>query len=282
MIHVPVLLKELKALLNLKKGDTVIDATLDGGGHARMLARAVGQTGRVMGIERDQEILKNIDLPANIKSVCGNFADIKALADYAGIEEANAILFDLGLSSWQLERSGRGFSFQNRDEPLLMNFGKDVLKIAADILNTYSESQLFKLFKEYGEEPKSGYVARSILKARRKKRIISVGDFLDALKIYDKKTLARIFQALRIEVNCELENLKLGLDGAFQLLKMNGRLAAISYHSLEDRVVKNLFMEKRKSGEARMFFKKPITAGSEEILKNARARSAKLRILEKI
>lgn len=282
MVHAPVLLKDLKVLLNLKKGDTAIDATLDGGGHARMLAKAVGQTGRVIGIDCDQEILKNIDLPANIQAVCGNFADIKALADYAGIEGANAILFDLGLSSWHLEGSGRGFSFQNRNEPLLMNFGKDVLKIAADVLNTYSESQLFKLFRKYGEEPKSGYVTRSILKARRRRRIISVGDFLDALKIYDQKTLARIFQALRIEVNGELENLKLGLDGAFQLLKTNGRLAAISYHSLEDRIVKSFFMEKRKSGEARIFFKKPITAGGEEILKNAKARSAKLRILEKI
>lgn len=281
-IHIPVLVNELKALLNLKEGDTAIDATLDGGGHAGMMAETVGERGKILGIERDPSIIKTLKLPRNIEIVCGNFADIRSIAETLGFNQVNAILFDLGLSSWHLEASGRGFSFQRAEEPLLMNFGTDSKKNAAEILNGYPEAELARIFKEYGEEPRARILARKIVEMRKIKRILSVGDLERALGIGEKKTLARIFQALRIEVNNELENLRNGLDGALRLLKPAGRLAVISYHSLEDRIVKNFCKEKEQNGEATAFAKKPITPARDEILKNSRARSAKLRVLEKI
>lgn len=281
-IHEPVLAREAIDLLKLDKGDSAIDATLDGGGHAKMISAGVGETGKILGIERDQEIIRTLKLPKNIKVVCGNFADIENIAIDNEFNAVGAILFDLGLSSWHLEMSGRGFSFQRADEPLLMNFGSDFHKNAAEILNGYRENELIRIFKEYGEERKSVLFAKKIVKARKEKRILSVGGLERALGVNDRKVLARIFQALRIEVNSELENLKAGLGGAFIILKPAGRLAVISYHSLEDRIVKNFMKEKENIGKAYIITKKPVTPAEDEILKNSKSRSAKLRVMQRL
>lgn len=282
-IHEPVLASEVIDLLKLGKGDLAIDATLDGGGHAEMMSAEAGEAGKILGIERDPEIIKVLKLPKNIKIVRGNFADIKNIAETNGFHRVSAILFDLGLSSWHLENSGRGFSFQRASEPLLMNFGCDFKKNAAEIVNGCNEKELASIFREYGEERKSAIFAKKIIAARKIKRILSVGDLERAVKISDRKVLARIFQALRIEVNGELENLEKGLDGAFEILKPKGRLAVISYHSLEDRIVKDFFSAKGGiEKKAYIIAKKPIIARRSEILENPRSRSAKLRVIEKI
>lgn len=281
-VHEPVLAREVIDLLKLDKGDSAIDATLDGGGHAKMMSAGVGEAGKILGIERDPEIIRTLKLPKNIKVICGNFADIENTAIANGFNGAGAILFDLGLSSWHLEASGRGFSFQRADEPLLMNFGSDFHKNAAEILNGYQENELIRIFKEYGEERKSVLFAKKIVKARKAKRILSVGGLERALEVNDRKVLARIFQALRIEVNSELKNLKAGLDGAFIILKSAGRLAVISYHSLEDRIVKNFMKAKENTEEAYIITKKPVIPAEDEILKNSRSRSAKLRVLQRL
>ena len=281
-VHIPVLTKEVIDLLKLKENDSVIDATLDGGGHSELMAKEIGSGGKILGIERDMAIIKTLQLSGNIEIACGNFADISGIAETRGFYSVNAVLFDLGLSSWHLEHSGRGFSFQKPDEPLLMNFGEDFKANAAEILNSYGEARLAEIFKNYGEESKARILARRVVEARKGKRILSVWDLELALGAKDKKVLARIFQSLRIEVNDELESLRKGLYGAFPLLKPGGRLAVISFHSLEDRIVKNFFKEKEKNGEADLITKKPVVPGEAEILKNSRVRSAKLRVLEKI
>jgi len=294
-IHKPVLLNELRVLLNLKPGDQAIDGTLDGGGHAEMMLELVvgagsAAHGKVLGIDRDKEILKSLITSENLIVVEGNFANIAKIAETYGFRNVNAVLLDLGMSTWHLRHSGRGFSFQNRDEPLVMNFDEKSEITAAYAVNSLKESELRRIFKEYGEERNAGRVAKKLIEERKTKKIISVGDFLDAIKIKDKKALARIFQGLRIYVNDELENLKMGLAGSFEVLGNKGRLAIISYHSLEDRIVKNFYSAKggcagggsEKAREARIITKKPIAPSREEILLNPSARSARLRVLEKI
>lgn len=277
-IHKPVLLKELKALLNLKRGDKAVDATLGGGGHAEMMLKLVGPKGGILGIDQDREILKKAPSKKNLILALGNFGNIDEIAERHGFKKVKAILFDLGLSTWHLKESGRGFSFRKLEEPLDMRLG-EASSTAAEILNSFNEDLLAKIFLKYGEEPRSRSLAKKIVRGRKTKRIISVKDLLDAIGPQNRKTLARIFQALRIEINQELEALEKTLPKSLALLLPNGRLAVISYHSLEDRIVKNFFSAK--SGEAKIITKKPIIPSHDEILINPSSRSAKLRVLEK-
>ncbi|QQG42363.1 MAG: 16S rRNA (cytosine(1402)-N(4))-methyltransferase RsmH [Candidatus Giovannonibacteria bacterium] len=284
-IHTPVLTEELKALLNLGKGDKAIDATMDGGGHAKMMLGLVGGEGIILGIDQDEAMIKLMPENKNFLTALGNFRNIDLLAKQKGFGKAKAILFDLGMSRWHLEQSGRGFSFGRSKEPLLMNLGAGA-KSAAEIVNQTSERELTRIFREFGEEPRARLIAKKLVLARKKGKMLSVGDFLAALGIDDirgkERLLARVFQALRIAVNDELAALLEGLLKGFEILLPGGRLAAISYHSLEDRIVKNFFKKLSADGRAEILTKKPIVAGDEEVRRNSSARSAKLRVLEKI
>ncbi|OGF63262.1 16S rRNA (cytosine(1402)-N(4))-methyltransferase [Candidatus Giovannonibacteria bacterium RIFCSPLOWO2_01_FULL_44_40] len=286
--HKPVLLKEIIALLNLKRGDKVIDATLDGGGHAKAILGHIAPGGKALGIEQDAEMIRLAKRrlsrqvaakPPSLEIAEGNFRDIDTLAAKHGFTEADAIFFDLGLSTWHFKKSGRGFSFQEPSEPILMQLNTRSQENAANILNTYSEKELTRIFKEYGETRRPYEIAKKIVLARKGKRIRSVGDLLEALKIKDKQSLAKIFQALRIAANDELSALEQALEKSFRLLASGGRLAVISYHSLEDRIVKRNFKATEK--EAEIITKKPIIASREETLLNPSSRSAKLRVLQK-
>ncbi|KKS96300.1 16S rRNA (cytosine(1402)-N(4))-methyltransferase [Candidatus Giovannonibacteria bacterium RIFCSPLOWO2_01_FULL_43_160] len=276
-IHTPVLVKELRVLLNLKSGDNAVDATLDGGGHARMMLEFIKPNGKVLGIDQDKNMVEKMAGEKNITAVLGNFKDIDEIIKKRGFKKIRAILFDLGMSRWHIEGSGRGFSFGRPEEPILMQMDARSQKNAALILNTCPESELVRIFKEFGEVRAPWELAKKIILARKAKRIYSVGDLLSALGIKNKKSLAKIFQALRIAVNNELEALTEALPKAFGALDVGGRLAVISYHSLEDRIVKNFF-----STRGKILTKKPQTASQEEITKNSSSRSAKLRVLEKI
>ncbi len=280
-IHKPVMLRELRDLLNLKAGDTAIDATLDGGGHAEMLLEKVGSRGKVLGIDQDSEVVKSVRRPPNLKIALGNFRNIDRLANKFGFSRVNAILFDLGLSTWHIKASGRGFSYQKPEEPLLMGFSKDNVS-AAEVINRADAGELADIFAEYGELKNARGLAESIIARRREKRVISVKDFLGAIPIKDKKKLAKVFQALRIYVNDELGALAEALPKSFDLLSGGGTLAVISYHSLEDRLVKRFFLQKKRGGAAGILTKKPITPSEEELESNPSSRSAKLRILVKI
>ena len=280
--HIPVLVEELKTLLNLKPGDNAIDATLDGGGHARMMLKLVSPDGKVLGIDQDIEMVKKMSGFKNLVTALGNFRNIDKIAGKNNFKGAKAILFDLGMSTWHIEASGRGFSFQRPDEPLLMQLSAGAQKSAASILNAYSEAELTKIFREFGEVRAPGWIARKIISARRMKRIYSVGDLLKALGVKNKKALAKIFQALRIAVNEELEALNEGLKNGFHLLSRGGRMAIISYHSLEDRAVKVFFRNCRMFEQAQIITKKPVMPAFVEIRRNPSSRSAKLRVLEKI
>lgn len=276
-VHTPVLIEELRELLNLKPGDNAIDATMDGGGHARMMLELVKPGGKVLGIDQDTAMVRRMKNTENLIAVAGNFRDMAEIAGKAAFKNIKAILFDLGMSAWHLKESGRGFSFQKPNEPLLMNL-KTGGKSAAEIVNQSGEKELARVFKEFGEVPRAGNIAGKIISARRQARIRSVGDLLNALGIKDRKQLAKIFQALRIAANEELEALRQGLESGFGLLPPGGRMAVISYHSLEDRAVKQFF----RSRAAIILTKKPITPSREEVFKNPSSRSAKLRVLQKI
>lgn len=233
----------------------------------------------------------------------GNFADIGEIARRTNFENADGVLFDLGFRTFHIEDSGRGFSFQ-KNEPLDMRYhlpqiNADQTRIDADssitaekIVNDWPEKDLEKIFREYGEERNSKRITRAIVGCRQVKRIKTTGELAEIIDrtnminksygSYRVKTLARVFQALRIAVNDELENIKSGLEGAWSAIGGGGRIAVISFHSLEDRVAKNFFAEKKRVGAGEILTKKPVTASREEITKNRKARSAKLRVIKKL
>ncbi|MEK7560185.1 MAG: 16S rRNA (cytosine(1402)-N(4))-methyltransferase RsmH [Patescibacteria group bacterium] len=290
-MHIPVLTKEVKEQLNLKSGDYVIDATLDGGGHARDFLEVIEPNGKVLGIEQDEKMidfLKSKILPAGrqakvLESLIiaeGNFRNIKEISKIYKFKP-DAVFFDLGMSTWHLKESKRGFSFMKPEEVLSMKLSSETKISAAEILNSYSKERLAEIFKEYGEEKRAYWFAKTIVDSRKSKRILVVDDLLNILKVKNPKILARIFQSLRIYINDEINSLQKGLTEAFEILKNAGRIAVISYHSLEDREVKRFFkkIEKEKLGKT---LKKPIIPQKSEIQINPSARSAKLRVLWKI
>lgn len=277
--HIPALLGETLRGLNFKKNSLVIDATVDGGGHARAILAELGPAGRLIGIDWDLEMLERLreELKGErrLKLFHLNFSEIEKVA---GSRRPDAILFDLGLSSLQLSASGRGFSFQT-DEPLEMTFDRETHPNARELLRKISERELEDIIRTYGEEPFAQRISRAIVAARGRKEIETAKELAEIIaKVRPRRgrlhPATKTFQALRIYVNQELENLKRGLGGAWKIVKPGGRIAVISYHSLEDRIVKNFCREKGRAG-------KPIRPSREEILKNPRARSAKLRIIEK-
>lgn len=291
--HIPVLLKEVLETIDPKPGEIVLDATVGGGGHARALLTRVGPTGTVIGMDQDTEalaLLKKELQKDNFIAISENFRHAAAFLRHAGIKSLHAALFDLGMSSWQLEHSGRGFSFL-RDEPLVMSFDPHPRPhhTAAAILNQFDEKSLAKLLRVYGEEHHARNIARAIVEERRRKPFRTT---FDLVRLVERVTphrrqnihpATKTFQALRIAVNDELSALQEGLDGAWEYLSNGGRLAVIAFHSLEDRIVKQFFQSKKQLHihAGSIITKKPLTASPDELQRNPRARSAKLRVMIK-
>ncbi|MFA4975105.1 MAG: 16S rRNA (cytosine(1402)-N(4))-methyltransferase RsmH [Candidatus Paceibacterota bacterium] len=301
-IHKTVLLNETIEGLGLSRSQAlgisksmasekiILDATFGGGGHSREILERYPEI-KIVALDQDKDTWKKAEnkfkgLEKRISFLNINFRDIKEDDKFDGI------IFDLGLSSDQLENSGRGFSFI-KDEPLLMTMKENPLPedlTAIDIVNGWSEKSLADIIYGYGEERFSRRIAKGIVEARKKNRIERTTDLVKIISesvpsTYRKQRLhfaTRTFQALRIAVNDELGALQIGLEKGLKILNKGGRMAVISFHSLEDRIVKRFFKEKERNGEVFLINKRPIIAGEKEIKNNARSRSAKLRILEKI
>ena len=299
IVHKSVLLHEVIEGLNLKNGSTIVDGTFGGGGHsAEICTRYKGI--KIIAIDQDKDALerakaKFTNLDCTISFNQANFREIVDVLKKDKVEKVDGIILDLGLSSDQLENSGRGFSFM-KDEPLLMTMRENPSPedlTAQDVVNTWSEENLAKIIFGYGEEKFSRKIAKGIVDARQKKEIKTTFDLVEIIRNsvpagYRKGRLncaTKTFQAIRIAVNDELGALQEGLESGFEVLKSRGRMAVISFHSLEDRIVKNFYRELQKEEKAEkavLINKKIITATTEEIKNNPRSRSAKLRIIEKI
>lgn len=292
MIHVPVLLQESIEALEINDGDIVVDATLGDGGHSQALA-GLGKKIQIIAIDLDADAIKRskerLMNYQNIIYVESNFRDLDKILDSLQIKAIQKVLFDFGMSSSQLEESGRGFSFQ-KNEPLLMTMSSDQELNAAKVINEYSENDLRQILRTYGEERWAGRIARKIVEERRKRKIETTRELVEIIErvVPGKYKFGRIhpatktFQALRIFVNDELASIEEGLSKAFSKLSLGGRIAAISFHSLEDRIVKHLFRAWENEGLAKVMTKKPIMPTAQEIEENPRSRSAKLRIVEKV
>lgn len=301
MRHVSVLLNEVLENLNLKSGSYVIDCTLGDAGHSEKILEKIGQDGRLLGIDADPEaILRAKQYLERFSSqtilVRGNFTNLKNIVEENSFVP-DAILIDLGWSTPQFSERGRGFSFLHPEESLDMRYSEEVISTAADILNTRTVKELASIFKDYGEEKFSSLIAESIVEQRKSGKIFAtVGDLVETiLQVYRQKLrtdkeipwigglhpATRVFQALRIEVNNELGVLETVLPQAMEVLKSGGRLAVITFHSLEDRIVKHYF-KKENNKILKIINKKPIVCSEEEGKNNPPSRSAKLRIIEKM
>ena len=295
--HVPVLLQESIDGMNLQPGGIYVDVTFGGGGHSKEILRQGDSTIRLLSFDQDQDAERNIVNDERFTFVRSNFRYLYHFLRYHGVEGVDAVLADLGVSSHHFDDSERGFSFRF-DGKLDMRMNKRAGITAADVVNTYEEERLADIFYLYGELKNSRKLASAIVKARSNKQIVTIGDFLDIVKPMfgrerEKKELAKVFQALRIEVNQEMEALKEMLYAATEALKPGGRLVIITYHSLEDRMVKNIMKTGNIEGKAEQDFfgnvntpfrlvnNKVIVASDEEVARNPRSRSAKLRIAEK-
>lgn len=295
--HIPVLLKESVDAMNIQPQGTYIDVTFGGGGHSREILSRLGDKGRLLGFDQDEDAERNMVDDSRFIFVRSNFRYLHNFLRYHDIEKADAILADLGVSSHHFDDSDRGFSFRF-DGQLDMRMNKRAGITAADVVNTYDEERLADIFYLYGELKNSRKLASVIVKARNTQKITTIGEFLEIVKPLfgrerEKKELAKVFQALRIEVNQEMEALKEMLLAATEALKPGGRLVVITYHSLEDRMVKNIMKTGNIEGKSTQDFfgnvqtplrpvnNKVIVPGEEEIARNPRSRSAKLRIAEK-
>ncbi len=296
--HVPVLLNESIDGLALKPGGIYVDVTFGGGGHSREILSRLTGGARLFSFDQDADAENNIPADAEgFTFVRSNFRYLKNWMRYYGIDHIDGLLADLGVSSHHFDDAERGFSFRF-DAPLDMRMNKRAGMTAADILNTYDEEQLADVFYIYGELKNSRRIAAAVAKARTMKKIATTNDFMDITaplfkREREKKDMTKLFQALRIEVNHEMDALKEMLLAATELLAPEGRLSVITYHSLEDRIVKNIMKTGNAAGKVEQDFfgriqtpfrlvnNKVITPSDEELEKNPRSRSAKLRIAEK-
>lgn len=295
MAHQTVLLHESIDNLDLNEGDIFVDGTLGAGGHSSLVAERFGDNVEIVAIDRDldalaqsEERLRTLTSTAYFRKE--SFRNIDQVLEGLGIKKVNAILLDLGISSDQFEESGRGFTFQ-KDEPLLMTMSKEETRFtAAEILNSFDENALEIILRGFGEERYSRRIAKKIVEMRTTKPFKTTFDLNEAVRAatphaYHRGRIhpsTRTFQALRIAVNEELTALEEVLDKGFKVLDEGGRFAVISFHSLEDRIVKNFFRDKAKAGEGKLITKKPIIPSDEEVRSNPRSRSAKLRVIEKL
>ncbi|MCP5535333.1 MAG: 16S rRNA (cytosine(1402)-N(4))-methyltransferase RsmH [Akkermansiaceae bacterium] len=305
--HIPVLLDEVIDCMAPGKGKTIVDGTLGGGGHTEAMLKAGA---RVIGVDQDEQAhaFANERLQPytdHFTPLRGNFGDLPRLLADAGVGKVDGILIDIGVSSWQLDDAGRGFSF-GKDGPLDMRMDRSGGKTAADLVNTCSEEDLRTMFYEYGEERAGGKIAKRIVERRASEPFVTttgLADFIASILPRAKgpsgkiHPATRVFQAIRIAVNDELGVLRRFLENAGQLLNPGGRLLVITFHSLEDRMVKQFFKHASQSHidrkewpeprpnpgyQYRLVTRRPITAGDAEIRRNKRSRSAKLRVVEKI
>ena len=289
------MVREVLAGLGLRPNRLYVDGTLGEGGHAVAILSRIAGVGELWGFDRDPMVLQTAAVrlapfTSHFRLFHCSYGQVGRILEEAGRRGAAGILLDLGLSSFSLQSSGRGFSFQ-RDEPLDMRFnpeGDD--PTGAQLLNTLPQKELERIFREYGEEPRARSLARRICEARRQRPWRTTGQLVALVsEVWGPRAsksrthpATRVFQALRIAVNRELAELAKFLDGAPDWLEPGGRLVIISYHSLEDRLVKQQFLAWEKAGEMRRLTKKPLTPTPEEVRENPRSRSAKLRLAEKI
>jgi 16S rRNA (cytosine1402-N4)-methyltransferase len=298
--HVPVLLKESVDGLDIQPDGIYVDVTFGGGGHSKEILSRLGAKGHLYSFDQDADAEKNIVNDDRFTFVRSNFRYIENWMQYYGVEHIDGLLADLGVSSHHFDDETRGFSFRF-DAPLDMRMNNRAGKTAADVLNDYSEDQLADVFYLYGELKDSHRIAKKLTKTRQQGRIETTGQLLQILGIDTdsvnsqwKKDMAKIYQALRIEVNHEMDALREMLKGATRLLGKGGRLSVITYHSLEDRIVKNVMKSGNAEGKVKQDFfgrfqspfklvsNKVIVPSEEEQTENPRSRSAKLRIAEKI
>jgi 16S rRNA (cytosine1402-N4)-methyltransferase len=307
--HVPVLAEEVRELLDVQPGETVVDGTFGAGGHSRILAGDLQGSGKLVAIDRDPTVRPYFDrVKASLRGVQtrflrGDYAVVLSQLAGNGVR-ADAVLLDLGLSSMQVDRPERGFSYAT-DAPLDMRMDPSAEQSAADVLATYDERELETIFRKFGEERYARQIARGIARRRVDDPIERTGQLVDVVKASipaparfgEGHPAKRVFQALRIEVNHELESLEVGLPAAFEMLRPGGRLAVISFHSLEDRIVKRFFRDRArgctcppelpvcvcgKEPEARVLTPKPLRPSAGEVDHNPRASSARLRVVVRV
>jgi 16S rRNA (cytosine1402-N4)-methyltransferase len=307
--HVPVLAEEVRELLDVRPGETVVDATFGAGGHSRLLVSGLDGSGKLIGIDRDPTVRPYFD---RVKAAARGVQTRFLRGDYAVVlsqlagngVRADAVLLDLGVSSMQVDRPERGFSYAT-DAPLDMRMDPSDEHSAADVLATYDERELATIFKKYGEERYARQIARGVVRRRTEEPIERTGQLVDVVKASipaparfgEGHPAKRVFQALRIEVNHELESLEIGLPAAFEMLRPGGRLAVISFHSLEDRIVKHFLRDRArgctcppelpvcmcgKEPEARVLTPKPVRPSPGEVDHNPRASSARLRVAVRV
>ena len=287
--HLPVLMREVTDLLSIVEGGTYVDATTGLGGHSEAMLQKVGNQGRVIGVDRDAEALRMTaerlhDTRLILKK--GRFSELETLLASEDITHVDGLLFDLGVSMMQLKDLTRGFSFHSPDRLDMRMDGSTGLS-AWDVVNRYSEKDLIRILREYGEEHAAPRIARAIVRERAKKSVDTCAELEDIVfRAAGRRgrvhPATKTFQALRIEVNREIGELEEGLASSLKILKSGGRLCVISYHSLEDRMVKNFIRDNAKKGALRPLLKKPITPAFEEIRENPSSRSAKLRGAERL
>ena len=307
--HLPVLYSEVMDALAVKPDGTYLDGTLGGGGHSEGICQRLSENGTLIGVDRDKDALnaaeKRLQPYKNNKIfVQSNYADVKLILREQGVSGLDGALLDLGVSSFQLDNPERGFSYMH-DAPLDMRMNADDSFTAEDVVNGYSEAELTKIIKDYGEERWAARIAQFIVKARKDKRLTSTYELVDVIKAAipakarreGPHPAKRTFQAIRIEVNDELGQLERSINDFIDVLSPGGRLAVISFHSLEDRIIKEAFKKRLdpctcppefpvcvcgKVADVKKVTGKPVTASEEELEQNPRARSAKLRVLEKL
>jgi 16S rRNA (cytosine1402-N4)-methyltransferase len=305
--HTPVLLKEVVTLLQPRRGGLYVDCTVGGGGHAREILCACGPEGQLVGLDWDEDAIaasreRLSEFGARVQLVRANYVELERVLMSLGVTTVDGVVFDLGVSSRQFDEPGRGFSFQ-REGPLDMRMSRQLGATARDVLRTASLEELARIFRVYGEEKRARAIAREIVAEREPEPLETTTQLARLVeRVLGPKRggihpATRVFQALRIAVNNELDNLKRGLDVATRFLKSGGRIAVISFHSLEDRTVKQFFVEQGggcicppdlpacvcgRKAMLRIVTRKPVTPGEEEVRANPRARSAKLRVAEKI
>ena len=293
MDHIPVLTAEVLQYLDPKPDENMIDGTVGNGGHANLILEKTAPFGKLLGIDADAGQITNARHAAQkynerIILIHDSYANLQEIVERVRLKPIDGILLDVGYSSWHVDSSQKGFSFQ-KNEPLDMRYGNGELT-AAKIVNEWPERDLARMISEYGEEKFAKQIARAIVRQRKSKKLESTFDLVKVIEEsvgakYQKEKIhcaTRTFQALRIAVNSELENLQKVLPQAVNLLASGGRLVVISFHSLEDRIVKNFFKEQEQYGIITILTNKPVVGAPEEIMQNPRSRSAKLRAVIKL
>ena len=301
--HEPIMLMQCMEYLNIKPDGIYVDGTIGGAGHSSEIVKRLSEKGLLIGIDRDKEALaasqKRLANYSNVKYVWGRHEDLKSHLESLGISKIDGVLLDLGVSSYQIDEPSRGFSY-TKNSSLDMRMNKEQVLTAKDVVNSYSVEELERIFKEYGEEKFSKRIAGKIVESRKTKAIETTYELADIIRsaVYQNPidSFKRVFQAIRIEVNGELKELEQAIRDSIEMLNGGGRICIITFHSLEDRIVKNTFVDLEGrctcpkdfpkcvcgyKSYGKIITKKPLVASEDEQEKNPRSKSAKLRVFEK-